>query len=448
MISSLIIIFLISLGIISSVFSEESPKTIGSLPMENINVDGTINEAEWADRDWKVKFYLDIDEVFNPPDTDGYNYLYLGEDLINFYIGLDLCSDQTGDITKEWVGVWLNVNNRSFNDLSGWASYLDNGTESLLHDVENNTALSYFTNELSISSSGWDFNDDNEYNAIYGSTEGNYIIFDDGGGPSPPFFNITSVANNSDYVSWIDFSVDITKWFTIFPQLSASGVYEINFLIRSQTNVSVTKNEIILWNSDGTIDINDLDQVKPINDNIGFVDDTFYYNPSNLSSDYKMKFSLFTNHSAPFMVQFDRFEFSMRYNETNHQMGALLNPFASITNYEIEWDFGPSANNASNHRMFEIKIPKSELENYDPNEDIGIIVGGYGTMAFPFETYWAFGEWNSSIRNQRSENYKYYNMQGCEIPFKAIHGYYLSLIIAIVGVITIIFTKKKLKICK
>ena len=98
-------------------------ETSGSTPMENVVIDGVINEAEWADKDWKIGFYLDIDEVFNPPDTDGWNYLYLGEDVSNLYIGLDLCSDQTADLTDEWIGVWLNINNRSFDSLTTWANY-------------------------------------------------------------------------------------------------------------------------------------------------------------------------------------------------------------------------------------------------------------------------------------------------------------------------------------
>ena len=110
--TSIIFAFLTSI-MLTSIFSINSladvPKSSGSAPMENIVIDGVINEAEWADGDWKVGFYLNIDDVFNPPDKDGYNYMYLGEDVSNFYIGLDLCSDQTGDPTDEWVGVWLNV---------------------------------------------------------------------------------------------------------------------------------------------------------------------------------------------------------------------------------------------------------------------------------------------------------------------------------------------------
>jgi hypothetical protein len=58
----------------------EGPKMSGTAPMTNIIMDGIIDEDEWSDADWKVGFYLDIDDVGNPPDTDGMNYMYLGED--------------------------------------------------------------------------------------------------------------------------------------------------------------------------------------------------------------------------------------------------------------------------------------------------------------------------------------------------------------------------------
>lgn len=94
----------------------------------------------------------------------------------------------------------------------------------------------------------------------------------------------------------------------------------------------------------------------------------------------------------------------------------MLNSYSSISNYDIEWSFGTSANNNSDHRMFEIKIPKNELEHYDADEEIGIIVGGYGTISFPNEAFWVFGEFNNSIRPQRTEYYKYYDMFGLDAP--------------------------------
>ena len=90
------LLVLMSIGLASLSFSNQIPKSSGSTPMTGVKVDGTITEPEWDGLDWKVPFFLDIDDAGNPPDTDGYNYLYLGEDLTNIYVGLDLCSDKTG----------------------------------------------------------------------------------------------------------------------------------------------------------------------------------------------------------------------------------------------------------------------------------------------------------------------------------------------------------------
>jgi hypothetical protein len=123
----------------------------------------------------------------------------------------------------------------------------------------------------------------------------------------------------------------------------------------------------------------------------------------------------------------------------------MLSAYSSISNYDIQWSFGTSANNASNHRMFEMKIPKTELEHYDADEEIGIIVGGYGTMTFPNELFWVFGVSNNSIRHQQDQNYYYYNMFGVVAPPQspAIPGFYLPIIIALTMVATYSLIKKQ-----
>lgn len=126
----------------------------------------------------------------------------------------------------------------------------------------------------------------------------------------------------------------------------------------------------------------------------------------------------------------------------------MLSAYSSVSNYDIEWSFGSSANNASDHRMFEIKIPKSELQHYNANEEIGIIIGGYGTMTFPNELFWVFSEHNTSIRHQISENYLYYDMLGCIAPpGPAIPGYYTPIVLALVIIVSYpILRKKKFKL--
>ena len=139
--------------------------------MTGVTVDGTITEAEWEGLDWKVPFYLDIDDVGNPPDADGFNYFYLGEDLSNLYVGLDLCSDRTGGTNGEWVGVWLNTNNQTFSNYDEWESKLDDGVESLVYDVENDLVWEFLSNGIGGSLSR--VNDESEYIATYGSISGN-----------------------------------------------------------------------------------------------------------------------------------------------------------------------------------------------------------------------------------------------------------------------------------
>jgi hypothetical protein len=417
------------------------PKTSGSAPMKNIVIDGVINEAEWADRDWKIKFYLDIDEVFNPPDKDGWNYLYLGEDVSNLYVGLDLCSDQTGDLTDEWVGVWLNVNNRSFDSLTTWANYLDNGTESLLHDVENDAIFPFFSDQLRAFQGGWDLNSDDEYVVIYGTTEGDYTNFDDF---TVPTFNITSEFITGENLTQIDFSIDVEKWFTLFPEIYADGIQNMRLYVNCRSSVSIDEHKVVFWYNNGTMNPDDPQQTKILNTGTGWVQTIFDYGVGNLTSDNKMQFSIMGNNSGSFTTYFDQVEFAIQTNQTNTFGGALTSAYSSISNYNIEWSFGPSVNNASDHRMFEIKIPKAELEHYDADEDIGIIVGGYGTMTFPNELFWVFGAFNNSIRPQRTESYEYYNMGGCVAPSgSAIPGFYIPIIIVLIIIFSIPISRKR-----
>ncbi|MHA1884482.1 MAG: hypothetical protein ACW96S_05480, partial [Promethearchaeota archaeon] len=167
----IVIIGLMGLGLISFSISAETPKMSGTTPMQGVTIDGVLNDAEWANLDVDVSIFLDIDDVGNPPDADGYNNLYIGEDATNLYIGLDLTSDRTGGTNGEWVGVWLNTNNRSFINYIEWESYLNNGTESLVYDVENDRNWEFLSDTIGGSLSR--VNDDSEYAATYGTISGN-----------------------------------------------------------------------------------------------------------------------------------------------------------------------------------------------------------------------------------------------------------------------------------
>lgn len=442
---NLVILLILSCLLFISLYSLKAnanlPKTSDASPMKNIVIDGNINETEWSDADWKVEFYLNIDEVFNPPDSDGYNYLYLGEDIYNLYIGLDLCSDQTGNVTEEWLGVWLNTNNRSFNNITIWENYFNDGVESLIHDVEIDDVLPFFTDYFS-SWTGRGFNSDSEYTPILGNIEGDYTLLGTGIEPS---FNITSVPYLGDHQIWIDFSIDVLDWFPNFDTLFASVVQGIDFTLESRVNTTITDQKIILWYNNGTYNKDDPNQIFEINDDTSWQPEIFWYDGGNLTVDHKIQFSLYGNHSAPFKTQFDYFQFDVYYNDSNDKGGAMTYPFSSITNYQIEWDFAPSFNNASNHRMFEIQIPKSELEHYNPNGHLGIIVGGYGTMVFPNELFWVYSTNIMQIRPHTSDFYYYYNMQGCPLPAGVIPSYDVFLLIGIIGIISLILTRRIIK---
>ena len=97
--------------------------------------------------------------------------------------------------------------------------------------------------------------------------------------------------------------------------------------------------------------------------------------------------------------------------------------------------------------MYEIRIPKSELEHYDPDESLGIIVGGYGTMAFPNTNWWVFSELFVNLLPELSNRYLHYDMLGCESPPSppgpVIHGYQLYLFLSIIGLRSILLIRKK-----
>jgi len=434
------VLVLMSIGLIAFSLSNETPKSSSVAPMEGIVVDGTINEAEWEGRDWKIGFYLDIDDVGNPPDADGNNYLYLGEDLDNLYVGLDLCSDKTGGTNGEWISVWLNTNNRSFSDYPAWESYINDGVESLVYDVEQSQEWDFISD--TISGASMRVNDDSEYSALYGTIEGNTThLFN----LNNFVFNITAEYVGGYYISRVEFNVDTLKWFNgFFDDIFVENINWINFQIYTKSNISIPENHLYLAYSDGSVNPDDKDQVRSLSMNATQEVLQFDYGPGNLSANHIMKFVLYANGTSPFMTGINSLHLTYYVNQTNG-VATVSAPYTSINNYDIEWSFGPSTNNASNHRMYEISIPKSELEHYDPNEELGIQVGGYGTMSFPGKMYWVFSTTDLNLLAQLSSRYLYYDMAGCEAPSSdpGIPGYNMYLLISVLGFASILLIKRK-----
>ena len=438
---SLILFSIISLNFFSVASEDVNPKPKLSSTIEYINIDGNITNEEWSKAVHKIKFYLDID---NNPDyggdinVDGYNYLYLGKDENNTYFALDLCGDQSYNGTGEWLGIWLNTYNRDFDSYKEWHDYLNDGTESLIYNIEENQVWTFLSNEMT---DYWFYiNDDTEYSPWYGSTEGNYTnLRYQWHGESTDDFNITSEAFGLDHIYWINFSIDINNW-AFFPEIR-NTLSDITIYLRSKVNTSISEQKMIFWNSDGTLPaLDDPQQVKPFNTGTSLIQDQFNYGLGNLTVDHKLQFSLFGNNTDPFKTQINFIHFVFRMNRTNYA-GPVNYPYSTINNYQINWSFGASPNCPEDHRMFELLIPKSELELYEDNQDLGITVGGYGTLAFKGTNYWCFSEIDTWIDVEVSEYYLYYNMT----PEKEaiIPGYNIYFIIAILGAVALVLMKKR-----
>jgi hypothetical protein len=318
---------------------------------------------------------------------------------------------------------------------------LNNGTESLVYDVENDRNWEFLSDTIGGSLSR--VNDDSEYTATYGTISGNTThMFNLNG----EFLDITAEDVGGDYVSWVEFNIDTTKWFGIFEQIFASNIEWIQFQIYTRANTSISEHYLYLAYDDGTVNPNDANQVRSLSTTTSLDVLQFTYGADNLSSDHNMKFVMYANDTSPFLTQIDSLHITPYYNMSN-SVATVTYPYTSINGFEIEWSFGPSSNNATDHRMYEIKIPKSELEHYDPDEELGIIVGGYGTMTFVGNNHWVFSTTDINIAEQRSDRYVYYNMNGIIIPAgsPAILGYNIYLFLAIIGAVSIILLRKKLK---
>ncbi|MGD9397132.1 MAG: hypothetical protein PVJ05_11935, partial [Candidatus Thorarchaeota archaeon] len=125
-------------------------------------------------------------------------------------------------------------------------------------------------------------------------------------------------------------------------------------------------------------------------------------------------------YDAPFYTSFDYVVARFFVDQKTNIAMNTVQPYASIRNYDIAWAFGPTENNASDHRSFEIRIPKSELEGYETETDLGIIVGGYGTLAsWPGTHNWVFSNGvHTGIPEESNVNYHYYSMpmKGWDLP--------------------------------
>lgn len=421
------------------VFSISRNNTTQLPKTASISIDGVITEEEWSNADWNISFYLDINNTADwngKINVDGNNSMYLGQDGSNLYIALDLWCDRSDNDTGEWVGVWLNTNKRTFNGATEWLSYLNDGAESIIHDVENAQAWEPFIDSIGVDT--YYLEDDSAFNPFYGEIEGYHENFKSA---SSDDFNITSELVSGDHLYRLDFSIALEDWLPLDEFYDV--IQGIEVLVNSKSNITIDNHKIIFWYTDGTMPLmTDTDQIKNLNLGTSYLDDYVYWDVGNLTADRKFQFSLFGNHTDSFITNLNKLHFNVHLNNSIAPL-PIWAAYSSIKNYQIDWGFGPSLGNSTDHRMFEISIPKSELEHFKSNRELGIVVGGYGTMAIKGTNYWVFSKVDYYIPFPDSSQYNYYKMIG--IPSKAIPGYNALLILATLGLISIVLSKIKFK---
>jgi hypothetical protein len=140
--------------------------------------------------------------------------------------------------------------------------------------------------------------------------------------------------------------------------------------------------------------------------------------PESFTSESEVIISLNGVSNVPYNSSYDYLRVYVYFNATTFVGDRSAYAYSTIQNYDIAWSYGPSENNASDHRQFEIKIPKSELEGYETDTDLGIIVGGYGTLIqFPNTHNWVYAnDTITGIPEGNSSNYNYYSMPLKGIP--------------------------------
>jgi len=379
-----------------------------------IVIDGQIGAAEWAHADHNITFTLTgvnttVDST-GLHNVNGPNYMYIAEDMQKLYLALDLCSDQTWLPGNEWVGVWLNTAGQSFNSIPSWSSDLNtSGVESLIYSVQNNRTWDYLTNDLS---GGWTAVGPGEIQVVNGTAEGDYSNL---GSSSTGPYNITSTSINLEQKYRVDFALNMDNWFSYIEHPIISTISNFSITFKAHTNITST-NRVNFWYPNDTYNKDDLSRMK--NTNTTTTEKTVFipYSQANISANDVLRFSLEGNASAPFMMMIDELDFNFIYNNTVNRIAiypytqiTVAYPFSTITSYQLAYGFGPSSTCAAPHRMFEIAIPKTELPGYNSTSNLGIIVGGYGTLSISGTNNWMFGYNTASSSYIPYYNSNYYN---------------------------------------
>ncbi len=385
-----------------------------------ITLDGNLTAGEWDEAEYAISWYMNAD----PENYDGYNYMYIAEDPDNLYIALDLVSDQTDDPKEEWLGLWLNtneaINNETdwYNETAKWEATLNSGMESLLYDVDNDREMPYFDPDGMMAGFATDFQSLDELIPINGSFTG--TLDDVGGWFDSKSANMTSEYNGTHHVYRLDIEINITEYYTFFKELYANHTVWVEFKVNTWNNVTLDRHYLTIRDDLGTIELDNPNKTLEINTGTTWDEHVIHVTPGNFTEDKRVLLSLIGINDAPFNTSYDRLQLTIMSNHTN--TGGMYYmvpyPYTTINSYEIDWAFWSSENNATPHRTFEIKIPKSELEGYETDTDLGIMVGGYGTLSsWPNTHNWVLANGtDTGIPFMETDAYYYYSMPMKVLP--------------------------------
>lgn len=378
-----------------------------------ITIDGNLTPGEWDDAEHVISWYMDAD----PENYDGYNYMYLAEDKDNLYIALDLVSDQTDDISMEWMGVWLNTNETIVDEADGynatklWEAALNNGLESLIYDVDNSREMPYFDPNGGMAGFQTNLKSLSELSAINGTFDG---TLEDISGWDGVAANMTAVQNGTDYIYRLDVDINIADYYNVFKELYADHTQWVDFKVKSQSNTTLRYHYLTIRDSMGTIDLANPNKTLVLSNGTVWDEREMRVTQGNFTEDNRILLSLIGIGNQPFNMSFDKMTLTFMANSSYHSKLPYLvgQPYTSINDYEIAWAFWGTENNATAHRSFEIKIPKSELEGYEMDKDLGVLIGGYGTLAsWPNTHNWVFGNGTETgIPYDNTTAYLYYSM--------------------------------------
>jgi len=442
----IIIVFLMSMGFLLG-WRVTRPLNLGpEEPNFQVDIDGVVTSSEWEGADYyNLPFYLDVDNKIDPianiPNVDGWNYISIGEDEDNYYVGLDLCSDRTNNPDGEWISLGIGNRIPEYGGKMAFYALENYGFEYLIYNVSEDQV---FGHELIAPGGSFSYYnipfvpEYNSYEVIRGEMDGDYRDFwarDDWENEfdiekvatlKSSFYENDSVFGSGDVIA-VDFAVNVSK---MIPTYNASDLlptitdFELNLDLTGNISASTLVSEFnetadIIWFAvleHGQMPGNSSDSDYLVGrDDLFFTNDgTFTYLSADFDPDWinttdgMYHFSLFAknpvNATNPtsFELYLNRMSFKLNMDRVDTTLGTSL----SSENYQVAFSYRPSDNCAEDHRMFEFRVAKSEFPVVE-DDMLYVNVAGYGTMGMEGTNWWSYPGWD--LHFQEGPLYEFYH---------------------------------------